>query len=213
MLGHGFALLLFLLLLAFPKTELVISHIHWRLFLVAVDGVSVCFRKLEFGLLLLFFLLFFSLCRFELSRFFGLESFAFSTFFLVWAFELGRRFRRTFRLNLFGIAMWCLNMSVANREGLADLLSVICVFLRMLLSNSTLQLPVVIKVLFLFLLMLILIMVSLFTHMTMVLAVFAVAMSRVSNFIFSKSGSMQQPFLHIKVRIILRARFTIVREV
>ena len=49
--------------------------------------------------------------------------------------------------------------------------------------------------------------------MSMVLAVFAVAMSRVSNFIFSKSGSMQQPFLHIEVRIILRARFTIVREV
>ena len=179
-------------------------------------SVGVDFRKLEFWLLFLLLLLFLSLCWFELPRFFGLESFAFSTFLLVWAFKLGRRFRCTFRLDLFGIAMRCLDMSITNREGLADLLSVICVFLWLLLSNSALQLPVVLKVLLLLLFVLFvlfLIMVSLFTHMSMVLAVFTMSMSGVSNFIFSKSGPMQQPLLHIEIRIILRTSATVVREV
>ena len=86
-------------------------------------------------------------------------------------------------------------MSVANRQGLADLLSVVCVFFWLVFSYCTLKLPVVFKALFLLLLLLlfvlILIMVSLFTHISMVLAVFAVAMCRVTNFIFSESGPMQ----------------------
>lgn len=81
-------------------------------------------------------------------------------------------------------------MSVADREGLTDLLSVISVLFRLLLSNSTLELPVVLKVLLLLLLVLILIMVCLFAHISVVLAVFAMAMCWVSNFIFTESGPM-----------------------
>ena len=112
--------------------------------------------------------------------------------------------------------MWCLDMSITNREGLADLLSVICVFLWLFLSNSAFQLPVVIKVLLLLLFVLFvlfLIMVSLFTHMSMVLAVFTMSMSGVSNFIFSESGPVEQPLLHIEIRIILGTSATVVREV
>ena len=86
-------------------------------------------------------------------------------------------------------------MPIANRQGLADLLSVVCVFFWLVFSYCTLKLPVVFKALFLLLLMLlfvlILIMVSLFTQIPMVLAVFAVTMCRVTNFIFPESGPMQ----------------------
>ena len=104
-------------------------------------------------------------------------------------------------------------MSVANRERLADLLSVVCISFWLLLSNCTLKLPIVLKVLILLLCLLFLIMMSLFTHISMVLAVFAVAMCGVSNFIFSESGPMQQPFLHIEIRIILGAGVTEFREI
>ena len=178
-----------MLLLTFPETELVISHIQRRLLLIFLKDVSTSLWKLEFWLLFLFLYLF------ELSRFFGLESFAFSTLFLVWAFKFRWHFRCTFRLDLFGITMRCLDMPIANRQGLAGLFPVVCVFFWLLFSYCTLKLPVVFKALFLLLLMLlfvlILIMVSLFTHISMVLAVFAVAMCRATNFIFPESGPMQ----------------------
>ena len=86
-------------------------------------------------------------------------------------------------------------MSVTKRQSFADLLSVVCVFFWLVFSYCTLKLPVVFKALFLLLFLLlflfILIIVSLFTHISMVLAVSAVAMCRVTNFIFSESGPMQ----------------------
>ena len=202
MLGLGFTVLLCLLLLAFPETELIVGHILGRLllFLVIKKGTSI------FSLRPFFWLLFLSLYLSELSRFLRFESFALPTFFLVGAFELGRRFRRAFRrLDLSGITMRCLDMSVANRKGLADLLSVVCVLLWLLLSNCSFKLPIVFKVLLLLPLLLIRIMVSLLDVVFMVFMVFTVAMCRVTMFIASESSPMKQVLLHIDIGVKVRS--------
>ena len=98
-----------------------------------------------------------------------------------------------------------LDMSVADREGLADLLSIVCVLLWLLLSNSTLKLPIVFKVLLLLLLALLIIVVSLFTHKFMVLMAFAMAVCWISMLkISAESGPMKQVFLHIQIRVKVR---------
>ena len=110
-------------------------------------------------------------------------------------------------------------MSVANRQGLADLLSVVCVLLWLFLAKCTLKLRVVIKVLFLLLLMvghvvLIRIVVILFDVMSMSMTVLMamvvvmaamMAICRISMFIASVASPMKQVLLQIDVGVHVRS--------
>ena len=110
-------------------------------------------------------------------------------------------------------------MPVADRESLADLLSVVGVLFWLLLAKCTLKLPVVIKVLFLLPLVvshvvLIRIVVILFDIMSMFMAVLVamavvmvamMAICRISMFIASVASPMKQILLQVDVGVHVRS--------